>query len=536
MKLDGRAAAVEHGAAQVVVDQVAGGAAERFEGGDVPPQEALERLVEGEERSDGARVAEDHDESGDGAGALSDADLAERAPVDLRGLGRQGDHPAVDGAAGLGPQALHEFADGEDRAGIAALAEHLVDPRGAQPWVLRQRVADERQVRVEDAGPTHAGGDAWRFALDRGANGLTVEAELGRDGPDLPVLAVVQAPDLGALRGRDHRRSSSDSREARASGSATGSTARRPRNGWPRAPEPRRGPGRGVWSMAGGQRNPDPSRGGERGRRAGGRGGRGALRGCADAGLGRPAPNGGGRAPGTTARSRHGRGHTSRRWQTGGCSVGRSSGGAAGPRRRSARGDLRLDNAFEPWHNCTDRLGLVGARGGHEGPASTRALTPRLRPQPTLRERAAARHASPEAVDADTPVDANNRAHSRLQNRADAVSHSDHSHHPLLHSDLDEHARRETISSSRSLTSCGSPRAWRSRQRVADLRRDGAARNVRRRLPESGNGLSTPCHRSRLVAAAGPSMNSPPTAFRAASLLAVRCHRDPDRLAGRRRP
>ena len=86
MKLDGRAAAVEHGAAQVVVDRVAGGASERLEGGDVPPQEALERLVEGEERSDGARVAEDHDESGDGARALSDADLAERAPVDLRGL------------------------------------------------------------------------------------------------------------------------------------------------------------------------------------------------------------------------------------------------------------------------------------------------------------------------------------------------------------------------------------------------------------------------------------------------------------------
>ena len=41
-------------------------------------------------------------------------------------------------------------------------------------------------------------------------------------------------------------------------------------------------------------------------------------------------------------------------------------------------------------------------------------------------------------MDADTPVDANNRAHSRLQNRADAVSHSDHSHHLLLQ-DLDEH-------------------------------------------------------------------------------------------------
>ena len=217
MKLDGRAAAVEHGAAQVVVDQVTGGASERLEGGDVPPQEALERLVEGEQRGQRARVAEDHDESGDGACALSDADLAERAPVDLRGLGRQGDHPTVDGVAGLGPQALHETAELNDRTGIAALADHLVDPRRAQARVLRQGVADERQVGVENAGPARTAPETARLALDRGADRLMVEAELGRDGPDFPVLAVEQAPDLGALCGRDHRPSLSARRGAPAS-------------------------------------------------------------------------------------------------------------------------------------------------------------------------------------------------------------------------------------------------------------------------------------------------------------------------------
>ena len=110
MKLHGGAAAVEDRAAEVVVDEVAGDTAERVEGVDVSPQEALERLVEGEQRGQRARVAEDHDESGDRAGALSDADLAERAPVDLSGLAGQGDDPAVDGVAGLGPQALHETA------------------------------------------------------------------------------------------------------------------------------------------------------------------------------------------------------------------------------------------------------------------------------------------------------------------------------------------------------------------------------------------------------------------------------------------
>ena len=77
VKLHGGAAAVEHGAAQVVVDEGAGDAAQGVEGLDVPAEEALEGLVEGEERGEGARVAEDHDEAGDGAGAASDADLAE---------------------------------------------------------------------------------------------------------------------------------------------------------------------------------------------------------------------------------------------------------------------------------------------------------------------------------------------------------------------------------------------------------------------------------------------------------------------------
>ena len=218
MKLHGGAAAVEHGAAQVVVHEVAGGASQRLEGVDVSSEEALQRLVVGEQRGQRPRVAEDHDESGDRACALPDADLAEGAPVDLRGLAGQGDDAAVDGTVGLGPQAPREAADLDDRARIAALADHLVDPRGAQIRILRQGVPDERQIRVEDAGPTQAGADPCRLALHRGAHRLMVEAELGRDGPDLPVLAVEQAPDLGALRGRDHRPSFSGRRGAPASG------------------------------------------------------------------------------------------------------------------------------------------------------------------------------------------------------------------------------------------------------------------------------------------------------------------------------
>ena len=108
VKLHCRTATVQDGAPQVVVDEGAGDAAQGVEGLDVSAEEALEGLVEGEQGGEGARVAEDHDETGDGAGAVSDADLAEGAPVDLCLLSDQSDDAAVDGAAGFGAQAAHE--------------------------------------------------------------------------------------------------------------------------------------------------------------------------------------------------------------------------------------------------------------------------------------------------------------------------------------------------------------------------------------------------------------------------------------------
>ena len=48
---------------------------------------------------------------------------------------------------------INEAADLDDRARIAALADHLVDPRGAQIRILRQGVA-ERQV-IDEIGSGH---------------------------------------------------------------------------------------------------------------------------------------------------------------------------------------------------------------------------------------------------------------------------------------------------------------------------------------------------------------------------------------------
>ena len=143
--------------------------------------------------------------------------------------------------------------------------------------------------------------------------------------------------------------------------------------------------------MAGVRGKCDPSRGAGRGRRAAGRGGRDVLRDCADDERWRLERTGDDRPSGTAACSRHGRGHTPRRGRRDGCTGDSFSGGGAGPRRRSARGDLRLDNEPEPWHNSRDRLGLSELGAVTRVRWANRALTPRLSPLPTLPERSADR-------------------------------------------------------------------------------------------------------------------------------------------------
>ena len=133
---------------------------------------------------------------------MTNPDLAKRPPVNLCLLAGQRDHPAVDVRGRVGPQAAHQPPDLHGRAGITPEAEHLVEPRGAEAGILRQGVADERQKGVEGTRAAHASADTARLVLQRDAYRLMVDAEGGGDGPDLPVLAEREAPDLGALRGR----------------------------------------------------------------------------------------------------------------------------------------------------------------------------------------------------------------------------------------------------------------------------------------------------------------------------------------------
>jgi hypothetical protein len=108
----------------------------------------------------------------------------------------------------------------------------------------------------------------------------------------------------------------------------------------------------------------DPSRG--RDTRAGDRDDRGGLQGCDDGFAARRRLSRGARQCDTPTSNTRGPDHTTGRSRRGGCSVGRFSGEAACPRRRSGIA-FRLDTTVKPWHKREDWLGPSEHRGGHRG-------------------------------------------------------------------------------------------------------------------------------------------------------------------------
>jgi hypothetical protein len=93
--------------------------------------------------------------------------------------------------AGNGAPQLHYA------AAVAAVANHLVDARGAQARMLTESVANELDVRIDD-GYSRRLGVVEAFALDRVANGVWMNAQLTGNGADFPVLDVKVAANLRA--------------------------------------------------------------------------------------------------------------------------------------------------------------------------------------------------------------------------------------------------------------------------------------------------------------------------------------------------
>lgn len=78
---------------------------------------------------------------------------------------------------------------------VAAIANHLVDARGAQARMLIESVTNELDVGIDD-GYSQRLGVMEAFALDRVANGVWVDAQFTGNGADSPVLGIKVAANL----------------------------------------------------------------------------------------------------------------------------------------------------------------------------------------------------------------------------------------------------------------------------------------------------------------------------------------------------
>src|SRR5580700_5489704 len=88
-------------------------------------------------------------------------------------------------------------------AAVAAVANHLVDARGAQARMLIESVTNELDVGIDD-GYSQRLGVVEAFALDRVANSVWMDAQLTGNGADFPVLDVKVAANLRAGFRTDH--------------------------------------------------------------------------------------------------------------------------------------------------------------------------------------------------------------------------------------------------------------------------------------------------------------------------------------------
>jgi len=127
--------------------------------------------------------------------------MSKVSPIDLRLLtGKQLElqewFAELRTQAGNGAPQLH------DATAVAAVANHLVDARGAQAWMVIESVANELDVGIDD-GYSQRLGVSEAFRLNGIANGIRVDAELTGNGADFPMLDVKVAANLRAGFGTD---------------------------------------------------------------------------------------------------------------------------------------------------------------------------------------------------------------------------------------------------------------------------------------------------------------------------------------------
>ena len=179
----------------VVEQPLACHAAERTAGAHERPAQRVDGQIDDELAPHRARVREHDHEQPQRAHASGHGDLASVGPVDLGHLAGQRLGHEVCFARRPRPDQRDMLTHRADRAGKAARADHVVQPRGAQLRVPSKLLVDERTIRVDDA-RAQRGRRPWLVEPEHASNLVHVGTELRHDGPDRPMLGVVQAHDL----------------------------------------------------------------------------------------------------------------------------------------------------------------------------------------------------------------------------------------------------------------------------------------------------------------------------------------------------
>ena len=198
------AASLQHDDLGIVEEPLARDPTEGARGADERSGERVHGEVEDELAPQGPRVREHDHEEPQRPLSPGHGDLADVRPVNLRLLTRERLGAEVHLPARLGADLGHVLAQGADRAGVAALGDHVVQPRGAQLRVARKRLGDEATVRVDEPRPRLRLGARGPEA-EHAADYVGVDPELGGDRADPPVLSEVQPGDLGLTLRLRHR-------------------------------------------------------------------------------------------------------------------------------------------------------------------------------------------------------------------------------------------------------------------------------------------------------------------------------------------
>ncbi len=173
MKLNLIAATFEHRAFEVVVQDHARLALPGIERMNMAAEEVLHGLIEEELRIQGSRVRQRHHEARQRPLGAIHHHMAEVSLFDLSLFAGEG-LQLQERLVFLWTESCHGAAQLHDASGVATGANHNVDARGQQPWMLFEGLSNEPQIGI-DKGTAQRLRTLESFTLDGVAHGIGMD-------------------------------------------------------------------------------------------------------------------------------------------------------------------------------------------------------------------------------------------------------------------------------------------------------------------------------------------------------------------------